>query len=83
MKHILLTNDDGIEAPGLKALLQAIKPLARLTVLAPDHNWSAAGHTKTMHKPLRAESTARPLAVTMNGAYQDDAQAAAGDALFL
>lgn len=53
MTHILLTNDDGIEAPGLKALLQALCGFARVTVLAPDHNWSAAGHTKTMHKPLR------------------------------
>jgi 5'-nucleotidase len=50
---ILLTNDDGIEAPGLRVLLQALRPLARVTVFAPDHNWSAAGHTKTMHKPLR------------------------------
>jgi 5'-nucleotidase len=51
--HILLTNDDGIEAPGLRALLQVLRPLAQVTVFAPDHNWSAAGHTKTMHKPLR------------------------------
>ncbi len=53
MTHILLTNDDGIEAPGLRALLRALLPLSRVTVFAPDHNWSAAGHTKTMHKPLR------------------------------
>jgi len=53
MACILVTNDDGIEAAGLRALLQAVRPLARLVVLAPDHNWSAAGHTKTMHKPLR------------------------------
>ena len=53
MAHILLTNDDGIDAPGLRALLRALRPLAEVTVLAPDHNWSAAGHTKTMHKPLR------------------------------
>ena len=53
MAHILLTNDDGIGAPGLRALLRALRPLAEVTVLAPDHNWSAAGHTKTMHKPLR------------------------------
>jgi 5'-nucleotidase len=51
--HILLTNDDGIEAPGLRTLLQVLQPLAQVTVFAPDHNWSAAGHTKTMHKPLR------------------------------
>ena len=53
MTRILLTNDDGIEAPGLRALLRALKPLAQVTLFAPDHNWSAAGHTKTMHKPLR------------------------------
>jgi 5'-nucleotidase len=53
MTHILLTNDDGIESPGLRALLRALTPLAQVTVLAPDHNWSAAGHTKTLHKPLR------------------------------
>jgi len=53
LNHILLTNDDGITAPGLRALRQALAPLAELTVFAPDHNWSAAGHTKTMHKPLR------------------------------
>jgi 5'-nucleotidase len=51
--HILLTNDDGIDAPGLRALLPALLPFAHVTVFAPDHNWSAAGHTKTMHKPLR------------------------------
>jgi len=57
VSRILLTNDDGIEAPGLRALLQAIlhavTPDDEVTVFAPDHNWSAAGHTKTMHKPLR------------------------------
>jgi 5'-nucleotidase len=53
LKQILLTNDDGITAPGLRALRQALAPLAKLTIFAPDHNWSAAGHTKTMHKPLR------------------------------
>jgi 5'-nucleotidase len=55
MAHILLTNDDGIESPGLKLLLQALKAVGSVTVFAPDHNWSAAGHTKTMHKPLRVE----------------------------
>jgi 5'-nucleotidase len=58
--HILLTNDDGIQAPGLRALLAALRPLARLSVFAPDHNWSAAGHTKTMHKPLRVARTLLP-----------------------
>jgi len=55
MAHILLTNDDGIDAPGLRALIHALRPLARVSIFAPDHNWSAAGHTKTMHKPLRVD----------------------------
>jgi 5'-nucleotidase len=52
---ILVTNDDGIDAPGLLALKQALQTLADVTVVAPSHNWSASGHTKTMHKPLRVE----------------------------
>ncbi len=51
--HILLTNDDGVEAPGLLALAQSLGPLGALSVLAPDHNWSASGHVKTLHRPLR------------------------------
>jgi 5'-nucleotidase len=51
--HILVTNDDGIDAPGLLALNQALQQVADTTVFAPSHNWSASGHVKTMHKPLR------------------------------
>lgn len=53
--HILLTNDDGVGAPGLAALAEALAAVGRVTVIAPDHNWSASGHAKTMHKPLRAD----------------------------
>ncbi|MBL8055935.1 MAG: 5'/3'-nucleotidase SurE [Anaerolineales bacterium] len=56
--HILITNDDGITAPGLLALKQALAPLGTLTVVAPARNYSAAGHRKTMHKPLRLEPAA-------------------------
>lgn len=51
--HILVTNDDGVSAPGLTALAGALAELGKVTVLAPDRNWSAAGHVKTMHRPLR------------------------------
>ena len=34
-KHILLTNDDGFDAIGLKALIEALLPIARITVVAP------------------------------------------------
>ena len=53
--HILVTNDDGITAPGLLALAQAMQPLGKVSILAPDRNWSASGHVKTMHRPLRAK----------------------------
>jgi 5'-nucleotidase len=55
--HILITNDDGVQAPGLLALVQAFKDLGTVTVLAPDRNWSASGHAKTMHRPLRVRQT--------------------------
>jgi 5'-nucleotidase len=53
--HILVTNDDGVTAPGLLALAQAMQALAKVSVLAPDRNWSASGHVKTLHRPLRAK----------------------------
>jgi 5'-nucleotidase len=55
--HILVTNDDGVHAPGLLALKRALAALGSTTVVAPARNYSAAGHRKTMHKPLRLEPT--------------------------
>jgi 5'-nucleotidase len=54
--HILVTNDDGVQAPGLLALVQAMRKLGKVTVFAPDHNWSASGHVKTMDRPLRVRN---------------------------
>lgn len=51
--RILVTNDDGVDAPGLLALKRALDAVGETLVVAPEHNWSAAGHRKTMHKPLR------------------------------
>jgi 5'-nucleotidase len=51
--HILVTNDDGVHAQGLLALVQAMRAIGKVSVLAPDHNWSAAGHVKTLNRPLR------------------------------
>lgn len=53
--HILVTNDDGVYAPGIFALAQAMRPLGKVTILAPDRNWSASGHVKTLHRPLRVK----------------------------
>ncbi len=74
MKRILVTNDDGIGAPGLFHLQQALQGVGRVTVIAPDHEWTAAGHTKTMHKPLRVNEVKLPdgfPAYVTNGAPSD------------
>ena len=55
MTHILVTNDDGVTAPGLFALVIALRGLGDVSVLAPDRNWSASGHVKTLHRPLRVK----------------------------
>jgi 5'-nucleotidase len=55
--HILVTNDDGVNATGLLALVKELRSLGKVTVVAPDHNWSASGHVKTMHRPLRVKET--------------------------
>jgi 5'-nucleotidase len=51
--HIMVTNDDGIHAPGIRALAEAMKELGSVTVVAPDRERSAAGHSLTLHSPLR------------------------------
>jgi len=53
--HILVPNDDGVQAPGLLALAQEMRKLGEVTVLAPDRNWSASGHVKTMERPMRVK----------------------------
>ncbi len=53
MKKILITNDDGFESEGLKALVEAIKPLGHITVVAPTTEKSACGHSLTLTRPLR------------------------------
>ena len=55
--NILVTNDDGVTAPGLLALARAMRPLGDVTVLAPDRNWSGSGHVKTLDRPLRVKET--------------------------
>lgn len=51
--EILLSNDDGIDAPGLIALAEAVKDLGNVTVVAPDRERSAVAHALTLHRPLR------------------------------
>jgi 5'-nucleotidase len=53
MKRILVTNDDGIHAPGLKALEASLQPLGEVTVVAPEREMSATSQSITIHSPLR------------------------------
>ena len=57
MRHILLTNDDGIDAPGLAALRRALEPLGMVLTLAPDGNRSAIARSITIGRPLHARET--------------------------
>lgn len=72
--HILVTNDDGVTAPGLMALAQGMRRFGEVSVLAPDHDWSGGGHVKTLSRPLRvrrvrlADGTS---ALTSDGAPSD------------
>jgi len=50
---ILVTNDDGVTAPGIRALVEAMQPLGNIVVVAPDSPQSGMGHAITIDKPLR------------------------------
>ncbi len=74
--RILVTNDDGVTAPGLLALAQAMEaiPGAEVLVVAPHRNWSVTGHVKTLNRPLRVWETVLAdgrTALTTEGAPSD------------
>src|SRR5215510_10670892 len=51
--RILVSNDDGIDAPGIYALVKELRNIGEVTVVAPDKQQSAVGHAITMNYPLR------------------------------
>ena len=55
--HILITNDDGYLAPGLRALVGELGEVAEISVVAPDRNKSGASNSLTLTRPLRVEKT--------------------------
>jgi 5'-nucleotidase len=63
--NILVTNDDGILAPGLALLADVCRAVGTVTVVAPDREQSGTSHSLTLHRPLRP--TRRP-----DGAWQVD-----------
>ncbi|MCP3686891.1 MAG: 5'/3'-nucleotidase SurE [Gammaproteobacteria bacterium] len=55
--HILITNDDGYLAPGIRVLADTLASVANISVVAPDRNKSGASNSLTLMRPLRAEMT--------------------------
>lgn len=53
--RILLTNDDGIDAPGFRALYEAVKPFGDIAVSAPDQQASATGHSISLNTPFKVQ----------------------------
>lgn len=55
---ILVVNDDGIDAPGIRSLIHVMKKLGQVVVVAPDSPQSGMGHAITIAKPLRLDKVA-------------------------
>jgi len=56
--RILITNDDGIHAPALRVLQEALRPFGPVVVVAPDRDQSATSHALTLQRPLRVNRIA-------------------------
>jgi 5'-nucleotidase len=59
MPHIVVTNDDGIHAPGLRALVDALKDIATVTIVAPSAERSAAAQSLTLRQPIYCDQIAK------------------------
>jgi len=70
MQIILVTNDDGVNSPGLLSLFNAMKQLGDAHIVAPDRERSAASRSLTMHRPLKAEQL-RKHVYSVNGTPTD------------
>lgn len=55
--HILITNDDGYLAPGIRILADTLSSIADITLVAPDRNRSGASNSLTLMRPLRVDKT--------------------------
>lgn len=70
MTRILVTNDDGVHSPGIIALFRTMKNLGDAIIVAPDRERSAAGHSLTLHRPLKVEEV-REHVYSINGTPTD------------
>ena len=69
-RRILVTNDDGIDAPGIRTLVKAMAALGEVWVVAPEKTQNAVGRAMTLHKPLRLRQM-RPRWYAVNGTPAD------------
>lgn len=67
---ILVTNDDGVNSPGIIALFKAMRELGDAFIVAPDRERSAVGHALTLHRPLKVEEL-RENVYSVNGTPTD------------
>ena len=68
--RILVTNDDGIQSPGITALAKSLAALGEVWIVAPDRERTAVAHAVTLHKPLRVHQLA-PRTYAVNGTPVD------------
>lgn len=68
--RILISNDDGVTAPGINALASALSTIAEITVIAPDRNRSGASNSLTLYRPLRTTVMENGY-ISMNGTPTD------------
>lgn len=70
MPLIMITNDDGIDSPGIKALKEVMNTFGRTVVVAPDRDNSAVSHALTMSRPLRIRNISEDI-YTLDGTPTD------------
>ena len=68
---ILVSNDDGVHADGIRILSEALRQIAEVVVVAPDRNHSGASHSLTLENPLRLESLAHNGFIAVKGTPTD------------
>src|SRR5262249_1706581 len=68
--RILLTNDDGVYAPGLRALLPELRKLGQVVVVAPAAEQSAVGHSVTLTTPLIVQEVLDDRQQPLGGAVE-------------
>lgn len=70
MTRLLISNDDGIYAEGIQILAEAMRPLAQVTVVAPDRNRSGASNSLSLSRPVRLKTVA-PDCIAVEGTPTD------------